>query len=210
MISKVEFGSFLVYSPRGVSPTSKKSSRLVRAVKCDHPGIVRKAAIALKKSKEAEKLGLFDFFRDAILVPVPGCAPIKKGYHWPALRICQELQNAGLARVVYQGLVREHSVPKSAYAAPGERPGPEVHVRSFTFHGIPGLFERKILLVDDVITKGATLLAAATVVLESPVPLDVRCFALVRTMGLVPDVEKIVDPCVGTITWDGSDVHRWP
>ena len=35
-------------------------------------------------------------------------------------------------------------------------------------------------------------------------------FALVRTMGLRPDVEQIVDPCVGTIRRHGSDADRQP
>jgi len=37
---------------------------------------------------------------------------------------------------------------------------------------------------------------------------EIRAFALVRTMGLVPDIKEIVDPCIGTVTYDGYDTNR--
>jgi hypothetical protein len=40
---------------------------------------------------------------------------------------------------------------------------------------------------------------------------DIRVFALVRTMGLVPDVERLVEPAVGVIELDGwGGANRWP
>lgn len=69
---------------------------------------------------------------------------------------------------------------------------------------------RQIVVVDDVVTKGATLLAAASRVKEAFPTAEVRVFGLVRTMGLQPDIERIVDPCVGEIRLDGIDVQRTP
>ena len=67
-----------------------------------------------------------------------------------------------------------------------------------------------ITVVDDIVTKGATLLAAASRVAEAFPGAEVRTFALLRTMGLVENVERIVDPCQGTISWTGVDVERDP
>jgi len=38
----------------------------------------------------------------------------------------------------------------------------------------------------------------------------IGAFALVRTMGLVPDIAKLLDPCSGAITWTGADARREP
>jgi hypothetical protein len=39
---------------------------------------------------------------------------------------------------------------------------------------------------------------------------DIRAFALVRTMGLILDVERLFDPCEGVIRWNGRDAYREP
>jgi hypothetical protein len=72
------------------------------------------------------------------------------------------------------------------------------------------LVGERITLVDDFVTKGNTLLGAASrlaTVLSSGTP---TAFPLVRTVGLQPDVERIVDPCVGTIRRHGGGVARRP
>jgi adenine/guanine phosphoribosyltransferase-like PRPP-binding protein len=57
----------------------------------------------------------------------------------------------------------------------------------------------RITIVDDVVTKGATLLAAASLLADVFPDAEILAFALVRTTGLIPNVERIVDPVVGTI-----------
>jgi hypothetical protein len=46
--------------------------------------------------------------------------------------------------------------------------------------------------------------------LRCPASGTLTAFALVRTMGLRPDVERVVDPCVGTIRRHGSGADREP
>jgi adenine/guanine phosphoribosyltransferase-like PRPP-binding protein len=69
---------------------------------------------------------------------------------------------------------------------------------------------RRITIVDDFVTKGATLLAAASRVQEAFPEAEVRAFALVRTKGLVADIESISEPCEGLITRVGDHVDRQP
>jgi orotate phosphoribosyltransferase len=57
----------------------------------------------------------------------------------------------------------------------------------------------RIVLIDDVVTAGCTLLAAASRVAEAYPHAEVRAFALVRTMSGV-EITTMQDPCVGTIT----------
>jgi len=52
---------------------------------------------------------------------------------------------------------------------------------------------------------------AAAQVLDQAIPgLEIRAFAVVRTMGLVPDVEEIRWPVVGEIRFEGGDAVRDP
>ena len=68
----------------------------------------------------------------------------------------------------------------------------------------------KIVLVDDVITRGRTLFAAAAR-LQSALPhADIRAFALIRTLGFVSRMDRVVEPCHGVVHWAGGDTHREP
>ena len=114
-----------------------------------------------------------------------------------------------LGREVVSCLERWKAVPKSACARPGERPEPEIHFESMRV--VSTVFRpQRITVVDDFVTKGATLLAAVSRVQAAFPDSSVRGFALVRTRGLVPEVERILDPCVGRITCRGGVVRRDP
>jgi hypoxanthine-guanine phosphoribosyltransferase len=90
-----------------------------------------------------------------------------------------------------------------------ERPTVQQHYRSFAV--IPSSsIPTAVVLIDDVITKGRTLVAAAMRLHEAFPKADIRAFALVRTMGFVLDVERLFDPCEGEIHWNGEDAYRNP
>lgn len=76
---------------------------------------------------------------------------------------------------------------KSATAAPGARPTVSRHYESFIVErsSIP---PQSIVLIDDVVSKGRSLLAAASRVHEAFPRAQIRVFALVRTMGLIIDI----------------------
>jgi hypothetical protein len=146
---------------------------------------------------------------DVILVPTPGSALRVEGGFWGPKWIADGLVSVGLGRKVLPCLVRATPVPKSAFQAPADRPDAKRHLETIEVSELPLAGER-ITLVDDFITKGNTLLGAASrlaTVLSSG---ELAAFALVRTMGLQSDIEQIVDPCVGTIRRLGSSAERQP
>jgi phosphoribosylpyrophosphate synthetase len=66
------------------------------------------------------------------------------------------------------------------------------------------------LLIDDVVTKGRTLLAAAARLHEAFPQARITAFALLRTLGFKDHIEDLLDPCVGRIGWRAGDAHRNP
>jgi gamma-glutamylcysteine synthetase len=68
----------------------------------------------------------------------------------------------------------------------------------------------EIVLVDDVVTRGATLLGAANRLTEAFPNVRIRAFAAMRTMTPPLVFRAINDPCIGTIELRGIDTFRRP
>lgn len=214
MLSEVRFGSFLVYAPRGTSAVSLRAQQFVRALKEERPiGVPPQSPSDYAVRRLADELStslLRDLFRDApLLVPVPRSSRSVEGGIWPALNIANALVRYGIGAALLPCLTRVNAVPKSAFAAAGTRPKPSEHYESI--EGTRMVTDRPWLcLIDDVITKGATLLGAATRLQKTFPQANVSAFALVRTLGFVDDIEKIVEPAVGTVTLRGDEAFREP
>lgn len=208
LLSSVEFGSYLTYSPRGTSQVSIQSRHVRDAVKHWREDTVRDVIERL--AGEFETTGLDAFLGDDVtLIPTPRSAPLLTGALWPPHLISKELVDVDLGQKVVPALVRTEPVRKAAYSAAGNRPTVSEHYDTMAVK--PALVSTsRITIVDDFVTKGSTFLAAASRVTEAYPEMDVRVFALVRTMGLVPNVERIVDPVSGVINLYFGEGDRQP
>lgn len=214
MLSDLRFGSFLVYAPRGTNEVSRRAQQFVRALKEERPiGAPPQSPsyYATRRLVEEHPASLFDeLFADSpLLVPVPRSSLPVEGGIWPASNIASALVKHGIGAAVVPCLERVKAVPKSAFAAFGTRPKPIDHYESIRVTKM--VTDRQLLcLIDDVITKGATLLAAATRLQEMYPKAEVTAFALVRTLGFVDDIERILGPVIGTVTLRGDEALREP
>jgi len=196
-ITELRFGSLLVYSPRGESDVSQRSRTVCYQMKNDLGGAIARLVLRLKA--EFPKPALEELLGpDVSLVPAPRSAPLIDGALWPARRIADALVTHGLGVEVLPIVRRARPVPKSSQAGPGERVSLAQHVESLSLEPVLASPTR-ITIVDDVVTKGRMLMATATVLRHAFPSIELRAFALIRTMGLQPDVEKILAPCVGAI-----------
>lgn len=186
---------------------SKRSRSVRSAIKFGHLDVIDRSIQKLHEQGAA-----FAGFLgpDVVLVPAPRSAPLKDpNALWPAQRIFARLVEAGLGREVLPCLRRTAAVPKSAFAPIGERPDVGRHPETMAVERSL-LSATRITVVDDIVTKGATLLAAASRIAEAFGSADVRAFALLRTMGLIHEIDRIVSPCSGTIYFQHGDVLREP
>jgi predicted amidophosphoribosyltransferase len=207
-ISYVTFASCYVYSPRAAGWVAQSSRLMCERVKASDPlWLARYAACVYRRSLQDARLG--DFFgRGAALVPVPGSARTEDA-PWTALALAIALSEVGFALPVWIGLRRRYGVTKSATAPTTARPSVYEHYDSFA--AVPAIVPiQRVVLIDDVITKGRTLLAAAAR-LRSVLPdAYIRAFALIRTQGFAQHIEHLAEPCQGVIRWAGGDARREP
>ncbi|HVS78387.1 MAG TPA: hypothetical protein VHE11_15715 [Steroidobacteraceae bacterium] len=130
-----------------------------------------------------------------------------------------------MAAEVWPVLRRRRAVKKSAFSSAGERPSVLEHYASFSIECSPyvrapvaggGILREpqagrlRLTLVDDVITRGRTLLAASGRLREVFPGAEVRAFALLRTLARDEVLCRPLDPCEGEVRWISGDARRVP
>jgi hypothetical protein len=206
--TSLSFASCYVYSPRASGAMAEGSRLLCARVKTGDPTWIPRYAGCVHKTscRDAQLAALFA--GRPVLVPVPG-STICGDAPWAAQLLAFALSEVGLGGGLWVGLRRQTGVRKSATSPAGGRPSVREHYESFAITR-PLRPVARIVLIDDVITKGRTLLAAAAR-LQSELPqADIRAFALIRTLGFVARMDRVLEPCHGVVRWAGGDAHREP
>jgi hypothetical protein len=207
-VKSLSFASCYSYCPRGLGAAAEASRRLCARVKAAAPSwLPCYAGFVLRMSLSDPRLAAL-FARGTLLVPIPRSKRWDGEALWPALELAIALRDVGLALPVWTGLRRHIEVRKSATAPSGWRPSVRQHYESFCV--ISPAPVRRLVLVDDIVTKGRTLLAAAAR-LQAEMPYaDIRAFALIRTRGFLPYIDQVTDVCHGVVHWAADDARREP
>lgn len=214
LICDLEFGSFLTYSPRGETEGILKSRRIAYNLKVDRtfgspPQTTTRYLVDILAQRITQTPLQGFLGSDVSLVPVPKSSLLLPGSLWVPQRIADALVEVGLGSGVFPILERRKAVPKAAFSAPKDRPKPSDHYETIGVHLQLEPMQR-IVLVDDVITRGATMLGAASRLAEAYPEAEIRAFAMIRTMSQPEAFVHIEDPCLGHIQLHGDQTFRNP
>jgi predicted amidophosphoribosyltransferase len=207
----LDFASCYVYAPCGACAVSARSRSLCALIKAAAPPLVPIYARCVMRQAHLMPV-LAEFFRAIdVLIPIPASEPSRSNRDYLPDRLAAAFVAEGLASSAWMGLLRVRAVAKSGTAAPGRRPTVLAHYDSMSVvpgSDLPG--DARLLLIDDVVTKGRTLLAAAMRLHEAFPQAHITAFALLRTLGFKDHLEGLLEPCVGRIGWRAGDAHRNP
>jgi len=181
LLDALTCASWLVYATRAEEADAVRIRDIVLYIKRDRlQRETRRPYVDIVVERLAARSRGFvtEIFGDrALLVPVPGSGLTKPRTVWPALSICQALLHYGFGTSVAPVLRRIRAVSKSAGSQ--ERPSLDQHYRSLSVQGTFA-HQKRIVLVDDVVTSGTTLMAGARRLHEAFPTASIVSFALAR------------------------------
>ncbi len=206
-ITLLDYGSLLSYSPRGTSAEIQQAREVMKMIKADdffeNSPIPVSEWIARTILENKGTLPFASFFhKDTVLVPVPSSSLMQRDSLWVPSRIANALAKNGLGKEVIPFLKRETPVRKAAWSKASERPKAKEHIATMSVQGrISEPSPSQILLVDDIVTRGATLLGAANRIVEALPMAQVNAFAAMRTISDSSDFETLYKPVLGSIRY---------
>ena len=210
MLETLTCGSWLVYATRAETHNAVRIRNIVLFIKRDQLELTTRrlfADIVVEHMAARLDAPLRELFgKDACLVPVPGAGLTRPNTVWPALTICKSLESLGLGVAVTPVLRRATSVPKSAGSQ--HRPTLDQHFDSLTVQGTLN-HPARIILVDDVVTSGTTLMAGARRLEAAFARVSIAGFAVARVQS-TGEPEHLVEGVVERITVSGARCRREP
>ena len=212
--SKLAFSALLSYSTHPESPDQHTARNVMLDLKqgrrYQDPPISICQLIAkrlLDRVRDGEFPGFFG--PEVTAVPVPSSSLKKPGSLSIPRDLAAALEEVGLVGEVLSLVERTVALPKSATSRAQDRPKAIDHYNSLEV--ITGLLPpTKLLMVDDVVTRGATLLGTAGRVRDAYPDVPILAFSAMRAISEPSEFRGLVDPVVGTITRRGAYTHREP
>lgn len=216
LLSSLAFYSYLTYSSNGTGDEDRTSQEMVKKIKQNkvivQDGIqIPILEYAAKRISENTSSVCRDILSSAdLLISVPQSHVASKDSLQPTALLTSAMMKHGINTNINSDLRRHTPVQKSAYAGPGKRTRAERHYKTVSFKADLTLSPSTIILVDDVITQGSTLLGCASCIQDCFPNAEIIGFALVRTISNPSDFVKMADSTRGTITRTGQNCIRVP
>ena len=212
-ITLLDYGSLLSYVPRGESADPGLYDEGGENPRSGSDPVAVDGGRALRRHQRRGATGgsgrdaigglpFASFFRDdPVLVPLPSSSLMQRDSLWVPERISTALVKVGLGKESTPLLVRETPVPKAAWSKSSERPKAKDHIGSMSVQKRIPEPPAQILLVDDIITRGATALGAANKLAEAFPLAQIRAFAAMRTISDPFKFQSLFNPVIGTVQY---------
>ena len=207
-LNAISCASWLVYATRATDDNAKRVKKIILDIKADRVDVatgtpfvrivIERGAARLTDDARA----VFD--GHPMLVPVPGSSLTKPHTVWPSRRVCEELVRQGLGDDTLTAVSRTTAVTKSAGSV--TRPTLDQHLASLTVQA--GLHPpSRLLLIDDVVTSGTTIMACAIKLALAFPGVPVSAFALARVQS-TGNPQRVFDPIIEHVTIAGQRCKR--
>jgi hypothetical protein len=211
-ISPLEYGSLGNYLPknRGCETKLQKNSQtFMWLLKNDKILKTEKISITSLIAKDIKKnlvnLPFKHFFGPEVtLVPVPKSSFTKE--LWVPHNLAKELETQGLGKVK-TCVKRAISIKKQSTSK--EKRKPSIHVKSLELNHFEEVSD-EILLIDDIITSGSTVMGVAIKLKEAYPDKNIRVFAVLRTTDKREVCKNLIFPLKGKIILNGDSTKRIP
>lgn len=213
LIDEVKYGSLYCYSPRPTNDEGQISKNVMLYLKRDSKnsktGKLFSEFIAETIKTNLDNYPFKNFFgEDVALVPIPKSSLMREGSLWVPDRLASAMEKQKLGRK-YPCLKRIKAVAKAAGSRNEDRPKAKDHFESIECI-VKFPLPSKIILIDDVITRGSTSLGCASKLRKFFPKAEILVFAIIRTISDDDDFVKIEDSSLGKIELRGEDTFRNP
>jgi len=203
-ISQVEFCSLFSYCPHSTTVEAEHARNYTYALKNDRsptqidPFLMPEyIADKLQQIITVYPFNML-FKHNTILVPVPGHSLMKENSLWVPKRIATVLESRGWGRV-FPYLYRCEPSRQSSKCLPQDRPDPQEHYDSIAIRERDLSEPEEILLIDDVIAQGATVMGCANRLNDLFPKCNIRAFAAVRVISQPDSFKKFYAPYMGVV-----------
>ena len=150
------------------------------------------------------------FESNPILVPIPKSSLKANDTLWVPKLLALAIHKRGYGSEVTECIHRVTPLKKSATSYSKDRPKAFDHYRTIEIRNNLISNPKEILLVDDIITRGATLLGAANRISMAFPDAKISSFAAIRTVSPPDTFTQIFDSRIGRIALSNGDTFRRP
>lgn len=199
--SDIPYGSLLNYIPRGNYDQAAQAKQAVGRTKAGDDKAIEYLISLIESRPLANNLKEF-IGSGALIVPVPRSSLIKPDSVWPSKLIAEELAKQGYGKEARYAIERHAPIRTSSQQAAANRPSIKEHTETLRVVMPPQLGDPKvIILVDDVVSKGSTVLACAEILQKAYPDYTIKIFTIARTRFESADEFNALDPHVGVIRY---------
>ncbi len=192
--------TFIAYPPDPRTDVEKRGYNCIRQLKRGGSGFSKSESMIESVARRIRETAFHSVLEEAfslgtVLVPAPKSSLLKPGQFWATAELCRALHAEHVAIRWEPLLRRTRPVPSSAgVARAANRPSARLHAETIEASTRLVGEAPSLLIVDDVLTKGATMMGCAVALRAAYPDAKIKGFAVGRTNRKTSHLASPIDP----------------